>query len=216
MCIVMHRDRMMKRAHGAGLKKQTNNQFLNMYEVDAVRRDGKHFPYYFASRRKDGDLMYETGELRADGVVIYPISQEEPDKIVLLRQFRYPVNQYIYELPAGLMDAGEEPETAAIRELKEETGMDFIPFTDYDAALKRPFIQSQGMADECDITVFGYAAGEISSEGREATEDIQVILAGKEEVRRILREEWVSIRAAYLLMMFLKSTPDEPFDFLKI
>lgn len=206
----------MNRAHGAGLKKQTNNQFLNMYEVDAVRRDGKHFPYYFASRREDGDLMYETGELRADGVVIYPVYKDAPDKIVLLRQFRYPVNQYIYELPAGLVDAGEEPEIAAARELKEETGMDFIPFTEYDAALKRPFIQSQGMADECDITVFGYASGVFSSEGSEATEDIQVILADKEEVKRILREEWVSIRAAYLLMVFLKSNPEDPFDFLRI
>lgn len=206
----------MNRAHAKGLKKQTNNQFLNMYEVDAVQRDGKHFPYYFASRREDGDLMFETGELRADGVVIYPVYKEEPDKIILLRQFRYPVNQYIYELPAGLVDAGEKPESAAVREMKEETGMEFIPFNDYDSALKRPFIQSQGMADECDITVFGYASGNISTDGSEAREDIQVILADKKEVKRILKEEWVSIRAAYLLMSFLKSDPENPFDFLKI
>lgn len=206
----------MNRAHADGLKKQTDNQFLNMYEVDAVQRNGTHFPYYFASRRKDGDLMFETGELRADGVVIYPVYQPEPDKIVLLRQFRYPVNQYIYELPAGLIDDGEQPEAAAVRELKEETGLDFEPFTEYDDALKRPFIQSQGMADECDITVFGYAKGIISSSANEAAEDIQVLLADKQQVREILRKEWVSIRAAYLLTAFLKSDPQAPFDFLKI
>lgn len=206
----------MNRAHAEGLKKQTNNRFLNMYEIDAVQRNGEHFPYYFASRRKDGDLMFETGELRADGVVIYPVYRPEPEKLVLIRQFRYPVNQYIYELPAGLVDAGEEPVAAAIRELKEETGLDFIPFTDYDEALKRPFIQSQGMADECDVTVFGYAEGKVSSAANEDAEDIQVILADKTEVKRILREEWVSIRAAYLLTAFIKSDPENPFEFLSI
>lgn len=206
----------MKQAHAGGLKKQTDNRFLNMYEADAVGRDGRHFPYYFASRREDGDLMYETGELKADGVVIYPVYRPEPHKLVVLRQFRYPVNQYIYELPAGLIDAGETAQQAAVREMKEETGLAFVPFTAYAEELKRPFIQSQGMSDECDITVFGYAEGEISSEKEEETEDIQVILADKDEVRRILRQELVSVRGAYLMTAFLKSSPENPFCFLEI
>lgn len=206
----------MKAIHSAGLKKQTKNRFLNMYEIDAIRRDGTHAPYYFASRRKDGDLMYETKELRADGVVIYPILREQPDKLVVLRQFRYPVNDYIFELPAGLVDAGEDPMKAAARELKEETGYTLIPYTDYDLSLMRPRVQNQGMSDECDITVFGYAEGEMSLEGNEGSEDIQVVLADKQEVRRILREELVSIRGAYLMTAFLGSNPDKPFDFLKI
>lgn len=206
----------MKQAHAGGLKKQTDNRFLNMYEADAIGRDGSHFPYYFASRREDGDLMFETGELKADGVVIYPVYRPDPQKLVVLRQFRYPVNQYIYELPAGLIDAGETAEIAAIREMKEETGLTFTPFTAYAEELKRPFIQSQGMSDECDITVFGYAEGEVSSGKEEATEDIQVILADKREVRRILQQELVSVRGAYLMTAFLKSRPEEPFCFLEI
>lgn len=206
----------MKQARAEGLKKQTNNRFLNMYEADAVGRDGRHFPYYFASRREDGDLMFETGKLKADGVVIYSVYKPDPGKLVVIRQFRYPVNQYIYELPAGLIDAGETAEIAAAREMKEETGLEFMSFNGYPDALKRPFIQSQGMSDECDITVFGYADGEISSGKEEDTEDIQVILADKTEVKRILQEELVSVRGAYLMTAFLKSSPDAPFDFLKI
>jgi ADP-ribose pyrophosphatase len=49
----------------------------------------------------------------------------------------------------------------------------------------------------------------------EDTESIQVLVAGKEEVRRILREEKVSIRAAYLLMNFLHAESENPFAFLK-
>lgn len=50
----------------------------------------------------------------------------------------------------------------------------------------------------------------------EATEDIQVILADKQEIRRILREELVSLRAAYLFTAFLKSEQICRFDFLYI
>lgn len=206
----------MGRAHGNGLKRQTNNQFLNMYEVDAVRRDGVHFPYYVATRRQPGDLMYETGQLRSDGVVIYPVYRRDPEKLVVIRQFRYPVNAYMYEVPAGLIDAGEDPIEAAVREMKEETGLDFEAFREYDPSLLRPFVQSQGMSDECDVTVFGYADGEITGRAQEATEDIEIFLADRHEIKRILREELVSLRAAYLFLAFLNSDPKAPFEFLKI
>lgn len=41
---------------------------------------------------------------------------------MLIRQFRPPINAICIEIPAGLVDEGETPEQAAIRELKEETG----------------------------------------------------------------------------------------------
>jgi ADP-ribose pyrophosphatase len=43
-------------------------------------------------------------------------------EIVLQKQYRPPVDKLVIEFPAGLIDAGETPEQAAIRELKEETG----------------------------------------------------------------------------------------------
>ena len=120
--------------------------------------------------------------------------------------------------------AGKQAGTPAIRTssirdvvaIKEETGLDFEPYTDYPDCLKRPFIQSQGMSDECDITVYGYASGTPSLEGNEATEDIEVIIAGKEEVKEILSEKLVTMRTYYLLMQFLKSDPGNPFEFLNI
>jgi len=207
---------MNEREHVRGWKKQTDNKFLNMYEADAVDINGNSFSYYFATRRKDGELMCQTGKLWAEGAVFYALLKDDPSKILLVRQYRYPVNNYVYELPAGLIDEGETAWQAAVREIKEETGMDFEPFTDYPGCLKRPFIQSQGMADECDITVYGYATGNPSVEGNEATEDIEVIIADKEKVKKILSEGLVTIRAEYLLMQFLKSNPDNPFEFLNI
>lgn len=47
----------------------------------------------------------------------------ENGDVVLLRQFRYPVGQIFYEVPAGKIDQGEDPETTGWRELEEETGL---------------------------------------------------------------------------------------------
>ena len=71
-----------------------------------------------------------------------------------------------------------------------------------------------GFTDESCNAIFGYASGSISRRDQEDTESIQVLIADKQEVRRILREEKVSIRAAYLLMSFLHMTKNEPFGFL--
>jgi ADP-ribose pyrophosphatase len=50
---------------------------------------------------------------------------EMPDgqtKVILIRQYRYAAEGYVYEVPAGRLDQGESPEACAHRELKEETG----------------------------------------------------------------------------------------------
>lgn len=56
----------------------------------------------------------------ADWVNIVALTPEK--KVVVVRQYRFGVGKTTLELPAGIMDAGETPEQAAIRELKEETG----------------------------------------------------------------------------------------------
>ena len=59
----------------------------------------------------------------------------------------------------------------------------------------------------------GYASGEISKDAQEASEEIEIVLADREKVRRILKEERVAIMCAYMLMHFLED--EEPFGFLK-
>ena len=54
-------------------------------------------------------------------VVIIPVP--EPGKVVLIKQFRYPVNRALWEVPAGSVDEGESPVDAARRECHEEIGL---------------------------------------------------------------------------------------------
>src|SRR5688500_8780982 len=46
----------------------------------------------------------------------------EDPQVLLIRQYRYAAEGYLYEIPAGRLDPGEAPEACAMRELKEETG----------------------------------------------------------------------------------------------
>jgi ADP-ribose pyrophosphatase len=53
-------------------------------------------------------------------VVMVPVP--EPGHVILIRQYRYAVNAFLWELPAGSVDEGETPEQAAARECHEEIG----------------------------------------------------------------------------------------------
>ena len=132
--------------------------------------------------------------------------------MVLIRQYRYPLGDYLYEFPAGLVEDGEEMTQAGIREMYEETGLAFTPVE--AGSFSRPFFTTAGMTDESCAMLFGYCAGTPTSANEEASEEIQVILADRAEAKRILREENVALMCAYMLMHFIAS-PGDPLAFIK-
>lgn len=189
------------------IKKLSDTRFLNFYEFEAVHRDGMSAPYFVASRaKKIEQLKAVSHENKPDGVVLFGVYGERKDRVVLVRQYRYPLGDYVYEFPAGLVESGEDTAAAGIREMYEETGLTFTPV---DAgACSRPFFTTIGMTDESCGTVFGYCSGDPTSAHQESSEDIQVILADRAECKRILREENVAIMCAYMLMHFIADEGD--------
>lgn len=195
------------------ITQKTANRFLNFYELDTVNKVGKTGKYFVASRAKEEkELKLCTRKNTPDGVVIYSLYGEQRDRVVLIRQFRYPLGDYIYELPAGLVDEGENYHTAAVRELKEETGLELQPIP-VDDMYQKPYFTTIGMTDESCATVYGYASGTVSKKFMEDSEEIEVVLADRKEVERILKEENVALICAYMMMHFLHD--EEPFAFLK-
>ena len=196
-----------------GVQKMTDNPFLNLYHIDAVDTEGKDFNYYFASRNDENDIKMKTHDVKPEGIVIYGVRLETKPKLVLIKQYRYPLDAYIYELPAGLVDGDETPAEAAVREMREETGLEMTVYEGGAAFYRRPFYMGPGFTDEMSSAVFGTVTGTPNLDSKESTEDIQVVLADRDEVRRILSEEQVSLRGAYLMTHFLED--GDPLGFLK-
>lgn len=65
---------------------------------------------------------YATRPNCAGAVCVIALTKGRPREILLVRQYRAPVGAAVIELPAGLIDPGESPGQAALRELAEETG----------------------------------------------------------------------------------------------
>ncbi len=197
------------------VEKKTDNRFLNMYDIQYENKVGGQGIYHIASRASSIDtLKMNTRVNRPDGVIIYALYGPRRDKVVMVRQYRFSIDDYVYEFPAGLVDAGETYAEAGARELKEETGLDFT-LVKANEMFSKPLFTTIGMTDESCATVYGYASGNISKAGLEDNEDLEVVLADRKEVRRILQEEHVSINCGYLLMHFLCHTAEDPFYFLR-
>ena len=131
--------------------------------------------------------------------------------MVLIRQYRYSIGRFLYEFPAGLCEEGEDFHEAAVREMHEETGLVFTPVK-ADAMYEAPRFTTIGMTDESVAMVYGYATGEPDLRFLEDAEELRVVLADREEAKRILKEEWVAVQCAYQLAHFIHDT--EPFAFL--
>ena len=105
------------------------------------------------------------------------------DKILLSRVFRLAVNKWVYNFPAGLIDEGETVERAAIRELKEETGLKVTKILNILPAS----FSSVGLTDEKVVTVFVEAEGDILGSDN-VNEEIEPGLYTKEELRNLINE----------------------------
>lgn len=68
-----------------------------------------------------------------DTVSVLPVTRE--GKIILEKQFRTPVGQFLLEIPAGKIDKGETPQAAMFRELEEEIGKRPVKFRELFQAL---------------------------------------------------------------------------------
>ena len=76
---------------------------------------------------KVDEIEYDSGNkgirevaVHNGGAVMVPLTDE--GKIVMVTQYRYPLNKILLELPAGKLERGEDPLVCAVREMEEETG----------------------------------------------------------------------------------------------
>jgi ADP-ribose pyrophosphatase len=76
----------------------------------------------------DGSQVEREVVEHVDSVAI--VALDDQQRVLLIRQYRHPAGQYLWELPAGLRDKpGEEPQVTARRELAEESGLEAVTWS---------------------------------------------------------------------------------------
>ena len=139
--------------------------------------------------RKSKDILegiyLENKKDKVDAVIICAYHKQQ-NKLVIIKEFRVPINKYIYELPAGLVDSDDDNfEETVIRELKEETGLNVIEIKK-DLSSNQVYL-SPGMTDESAAFVYCICDGEVSKDYLEDDEDIEAILISQDEAKDILK-----------------------------
>jgi len=173
----------------------TEVPFVNLFNA-TYEHNGIERKWAYASRTSS-----EPGQ--CDAVMIIGIikHENEPLKIVLIKQYRVPVGKYIIEFPAGLVDKGETPIETAKREFKEETGMEITKILNVSPST----YNSAGMSDETITIVFALVDGKPSTKLNESTEDIEVTVLNKEQLSELMQNKQVCFAAKTWLFikMFL-------------
>lgn len=165
------------------IEKVHEGHFLDYYNVTYHDQDGHEKVYEMVSRDKKLDNDVQLHEHPTDAVVMI-INDPEDEHVVLLREFRLELGKTIYGFPAGLIDPGEDAAACAVRELKEETGLDMVKIRD---VLKGAFC-AVGISNETTSCVIGTATGEFSHHDS-AGEEIDAAWYSKEEVRQLIKTE---------------------------
>ena len=185
-----------------------DTKYLKLYNAEYTNKNGKSRNWSIASR-KDLDTLNNTyfngTEDRIDAVIIVAklVNNATPeDKLVVIKQFRVPLNDYVYEIPAGLIDADEDFETTVRRELKEETGLDLLEI-DYNKTKPKAYI-STGMTDESVALVYCTCIGQVSTDYLEPDEDIEVMLLSRQEAKILIgSDEKIDIKAFLAIVNFI-------------
>lgn len=170
-------------------------KFLNMYKLKLINKVGNRKDYFIASRRKKDNLTCVTHtHNRCDGVMMIPLT--ENDEVVIVKQYRPAIDDYLYELPAGIIDPGEEIEEAAKRELFEETG---LKCSECELYLK-PSYTSVGLSDETTAVVKMKVYGEPTNINVEEDEEIEIIKIKRSEAKDFVKNHNVSMKGALILL----------------
>ena len=209
----------MQAAMDNSLPKLTNIEqvcggWVKKYVLTYEMPDGR-LHYYDSVSRKDIDAYRaeleanaagKTAPATADAVCIVPITVDK--RLVMIKEFRYPLNSYCIAFPAGLMEPGEDMVHSAERELLEETG--YALHRDEDGepvvrVLSQAGYSSAGMSSETVQVIYAYEENEPAHEQEtEENELIQVFTLPVGQIETFLRENTVPIgtRAQLILESF--------------
>ncbi|MCC0637494.1 MULTISPECIES: NUDIX hydrolase [unclassified Clostridioides] len=194
----------MKKTIIKNINPLVESKFMGLFEIEYKNKLDEDKIWMVASRKSSEQLKsiyLENKEDSADAVAIVGLHKSSK-KLILIKQFRVPINGYIYELPAGLIDKGESIDISVERELREETGLTLLEIQKNKSNEK--VYLSPGMSDESIAFVYCICDGNITDEFLEPDEDIEAILVSQDEAKEILQSNHkIDTKAFLILQMFV-------------
>lgn len=175
------------------IDKVREGKYLKNYELTYENRAGREKKYEIVSHHEIEDVSELGGKV--SGVSIVALYQ---GKMLLLREFRMGVNQFIYNLCAGMKEEAESLENCIRRELYEETGLSLKKIH----KILNPAFAAVSICDILNQIAFVEADGEIDSSHMSENEWIQAAFYTKEEMAELLEEEKFSSRAQVAAWFF--------------
>jgi ADP-ribose pyrophosphatase len=173
----------------------TKLKFVTLFAVSYLDRKASTRGWHMVSRCDTPKCI--TGKIRQpDATIIVPYHREQK-KLVVIKEFRIPVGDFMYGFPAGLIDPGEDMAVTAGRELHEETGLDLVRIYRHSPAI----FSSAGITDEAIAMVFAEVTGTLSIRHTSDSEEIAIYLMDQKQVHDLLaRDDIVFGARAWLVM----------------
>ena len=167
-------------------EKKTAGELLYEGNILNLYRDEVEFPNKHKSAR---EVVEHSG-----GVSV--LAENEESKILLIKQYRYPVNEVIYEIPAGKLEVDEDKFECARRELREETG-----YTAEKFSKVFEFFPTPGYSTE---TIYIYQAENLKFVGRDLEEGeyIEVVPKNRSELKELFRAGKIKDSKTLIAVMY--------------
>lgn len=178
------------------LVKLTDERWVNLFSVEFDNK-GHTGRWVFASRKKTP----HTGR-SSDAVIIVPVLRNpgEPARLVMIREFRLPVGDYVIGLPAGLIEEGEDVAETVRREIHEETGLELVKIE----KLTAPLFSSSGLTDEAAAMAFVEVRGDpAKGPNLEGSECLEVMYLDLEQVSKLCDDPGPNIDAKAWTVLYL-------------
>ena len=181
-----------------GIKKGEEGAYITRYDVQYKTEDVQDKNYEIISRKNNIETFEQLHGDKADAVVLI-MTSPDGERILLNKEFRMAAGMWVINFPAGLIDPGEDAETAAARELREETGLELISIDDIIGLS----YSAVGFSNEMNVCVVGKCDGEIQRSDS-SFEEIEAAWYTKDEVRRLLKTERFAARTQAFCYLWSK------------